>query len=504
MTQKKGRIPAGEPYWRTFLESTAPGKLIFEKSVKGRTAYGLPPLDVPQTEVESLFSPSLLRKEPPGLPEVSEQDMVRHYVKLSQKNFSIDSGFYPLGSCTMKYNPKINDEMARLPGMSALHPLQPVETAQGALHLLYALEELLKEILGVDRVSFQPVAGAQGEMVGLMMIRAYLQSKGENRHRVLIPDSAHGTNPASAMLAGFEVEEIKSNSQGLIDLDDLKKHLDRDCAALMLTNPNTLGLFEKEILKVSEAVHQVGGLMYMDGANLNALLGVARPGDMGFDVVHSNLHKTFSTPHGGGGPGAGAIGVKAVLAPFLPRPTVEKKGKAVFLDDDRPQSIGRVSTFFGNFGNLVRAYVYIRSNGDEGLANVSKMAILNANYVRKKLDKTYKVAQDRPSMHEVVFTAKKFKSKEIHARDICKRLMDYGFHPPTVYFPLIVEEALMVEPTETESKETLDSFCDAMISIAKEIEKDPNLLLNAPFTTPVGRLDETEAVKKLNVRWKKE
>ena len=486
------------------MKSKAPDKLIFERSVKGRKAYALPPLDVPQTPVESLFPASMLRKEPPGLPEVSELDMVRHYVKLSQKNFSIDSGFYPLGSCTMKYNPKINDEMARLPGMSALHPLQPVETVQGALHLLYALEELLKEILGVDHVSFQPVAGAQGEMVGLMMIRAYLQSRGEERHKVLIPDSAHGTNPASAMLAGFDVEEIKSNAQGLIDLNDLKKHLDRDCAALMLTNPNTLGLFEKEIVKVSEAVHQAGGLMYMDGANLNALLGVVRPGDMGFDVVHSNLHKTFSTPHGGGGPGAGAIGVKAVLAPFLPRPTIEKKANAYLLNYDRPLSIGRVSTFFGNFGNLVRAYVYIRSNGDQGLVHVSKMAILNANYVRKKLDKVYKVAQDRASMHEVVFTAKKFKSRGVHARDICKRLMDYGFHPPTVYFPLIVEEALMVEPTETESKETLDVFCDAMLSIEKEIESDPNLLLNAPFTTPVGRLDETEAVKKLNVRWKKE
>ncbi|MBI3594306.1 MAG: aminomethyl-transferring glycine dehydrogenase subunit GcvPB [Nitrospirae bacterium] len=478
-------------------------KLIFEKSVSGRKAYALPPLDVPESSLESLFPSKFLRKEPPGLPEVSELDLVRHYVKLSQKNFSIDSGFYPLGSCTMKYNPKINDEIARLPGLAALHPLQPEETLQGALGLLYALEELLKEILGFDRISFQPVAGAQGEMVGLMMIRAYLQSKGENRHKVLIPDSAHGTNPASAMLAGFEVEEIRSNSQGLIDLDDLKKHMDRDCAALMLTNPNTLGLFEKDIIDISKVVHEAGGLMYMDGANLNALLGLVRPGDMGFDVVHSNLHKTFSTPHGGGGPGAGAVAVKAFLAPFLPKPTIEKKGERYVLDDNRPDSIGKVSTFYGNFGNLVRAYVYIRSNGAEGLARISQMAILNANYVRSKLEKVLKVAQDRICMHEVVFSAKKFKSREIHARDICKRLMDYGFHPPTVYFPLIVEEALMIEPTETESKETLDSFCDALISISKEIELNPELLLNAPFTTPVGRLDETEAVKKLNVRWKK-
>ncbi len=479
-------------------------QLIFERSVRGRRAYHLPPLDVPENGLESMFPVSMIRDELPGLPEVSELDLVRHYVKLSQKNFSIDSGFYPLGSCTMKYNPKINDEIARLPGLASLHPLQAEETVQGALHLLYSLEALLKEILGVDHISFQPVAGAQGEMVGLMMIRAFLQSKGENRHKVLIPDSAHGTNPASAGLAGFDVEEIKSNSQGLIDLDDLKKHLDRDCAALMLTNPNTLGLFEKDILKISEAVHQAGGLMYMDGANLNALLGVVRPGDMGFDVVHANLHKTFSTPHGGGGPGAGAVGVKALLAPFLPKPTIERKGSVYTLNHDRSQSIGKVSTFYGNFGNLVRAYVYIRSNGAQGLAKISGMAILNANYVRKRLDGAYKVAQDRPCMHEVVFTAKKFKSKEIHARDISKRLMDYGFHPPTVYFPLIVEEAMMVEPTETESKETLDAFCEAMLSIAKEAETNPELLLKAPWTTPVGRLDETEAVKKLNVRWKKE
>jgi glycine dehydrogenase subunit 2 len=478
-------------------------KLIFEKSVSGRKSYALPSLDVPDTNLESLFPPKLIRQVPPGLPEVSELDLVRHFVKLSQKNFSIDSGFYPLGSCTMKYNPKINDEIARLPGMAALHPLQPVETIQGALELLYALEELLKEILGFDRISFQPVAGAQGEMVGLMMIRAYLQSKDENRHKVLIPDSAHGTNPASAMLAGFEVEEIRSNSQGLIDLDDLKKHMDRDCAALMLTNPNTLGLFEKDILNISKVVHDAGGLMYMDGANLNALLGLVRPGDMGFDVVHSNLHKTFSTPHGGGGPGAGAVAVKGFLAPFLPRPIIEKRGDRYVLDDDRPNSIGKVSTFYGNFGNLVRAYVYIRSNGAAGLAKISQMAILNANYVRTRLEKVLKVAQDRVCMHEVVFSAKKLKSKEIHARDICKRLMDYGFHPPTVYFPLIVEEALMIEPTETESKETLDAFCDAVISISKEIETNPELLLNAPMTTPVGRLDETEAVKKLNVRWKR-
>ena len=495
-------------YWRVFKESRLSNrqneKLIFEKSVPGRRAWSLPPLDIPNAPLESLIPGRMIRKDPPGLPEVSELDLVRHYVRLSQKNFSIDSGFYPLGSCTMKYNPKINDEMARLPGMSALHPLQPEESIQGALELLYRLESLLKEILGFDRVSFQPVAGAQGEMVGLMMIRAYLESKGEKRRRVLIPDSAHGTNPASAMLAGFEVEEIKSNHLGLIDLDDLRKHMDRDCAALMLTNPNTLGLFEKEIVKVSEVVHQAGGLMYMDGANLNALLGIVRPGDMGFDVVHSNLHKTFSTPHGGGGPGAGAIAVKERLAPFLPKPTIESGPDGYFLDQNRPQSIGKVSTFYGNFGNLVRAFAYILSNGAEGLSRISRMAILNANYVRKRLEKNIKVAQDRPCMHEVVFTARRFRQKNVHARDICKRLMDYGFHPPTVYFPLIIEEALMVEPTETESKETLDSFCDAMISITLEIESNPELLLNAPVTTPVGRLDETEAVKKLNVRWKPE
>lgn len=479
-------------------------KLIFEKSVRGRRGYSLPPLDVPETDLKTLFPSSGLREIPADLPEVSESEMVRHYVRLSQRNFCIDSGFYPLGSCTMKYNPKINDEVSRFPGFSSVHPLQPEGTVQGALEIIYSLEQSLKEILGMDRISFQPVAGAHGEMVGLMMIRAALRARGENRKNILIPDSAHGTNPASAGLAGFEVQEIRSNKDGLIDLEDLKKHLDSDCAGLMLTNPNTLGLFEKEILKISRAVHEAGGLMYMDGANLNALLGVARPGDMGFDVVHSNLHKTFSTPHGGGGPGAGAIGVKSHLAPFLPKPTVEKGESAYFFDEARPQSIGKVSTFHGNFGNLVRAYAYILTNGGEGLSEISRMAILNANYIRKKLESVFQVAQNRVCMHEVVFSAKKLKSREVHARDICKRLMDYGFHPPTVYFPLIVEEALMVEPTETESRETLDAFCDAMLAISKEIETSPELLLNAPTTTPVGRLDETEAVKKLQVRWKRE
>ncbi|MBI3994725.1 MAG: aminomethyl-transferring glycine dehydrogenase subunit GcvPB, partial [Nitrospirae bacterium] len=416
--------------------------------------------------------------------------------------YGIDQGFYPLGSCTMKYNPKVNEDVARYAGFAALHPLQPVEQTQGALQLLHQLEAALREITGMDRVTLQPAAGAQGELVGMLMVRAYHQSNGNPRRKVIVPDSAHGTNPATAALAGYQVQVVHSNANGLVDLDDLKHLVDPDTAALMLTNPNTLGLFERDILKIAERLHSVGALLYLDGANLNALLGLCRPGDMGFDVVHSNLHKTFTTPHGGGGPGAGALGVKSHLTPFLPTPVVEKTETGYVLDDRRPQSIGRIHSFYGNFGNLVRAYTYIRRMGAVGFRKVSTNAILNANYIRKRLEQVYPIPYNRFCMHEFVASAKKFRDKDVHAWDIAKRLIDYGIYPPTVNFPMVVEEALMVEPTETEPKENLDHFCEAMLRIAKEIEEDPDLVRKAPHTRSVTRLDEVRAVKDLNLRWK--
>ena len=476
--------------------------LIFEKSVPGRKGYSLPDLDVPEVPIAELMPAEYLRKDPPLLPELSEVDVVRHFTNLSRDNYGIDQGFYPLGSCTMKYNPKVNEDVARFAGFAALHPLQPVHQTQGALQLLYQLEAALREITGMDRVTLQPAAGAQGELVGMLMIRAYHRSNGNARRKVIVPDAAHGTNPATATLAGYEVQMVHSNADGLVDLDDLKHLVNQDTAALMLTNPNTLGLFERDILKISELLHGAGALLYLDGANLNALLGLCRPGDMGFDVVHSNLHKTFTTPHGGGGPGAGALGVKSFLSPFLPVPVVEKTEKGYVLDDRRPQSIGKVQTFYGNFGNLVRAYTYIRRMGAIGFRKVSTNAILNANYIRKRLEAVYPVPYNRFCMHEFVSSAKKFRDRDVHAWDIAKRLIDYGIYPPTVNFPLIVEEALMIEPTETEPKENLDRFCEAMLRIAKEIEEDPELVKKAPHTRTVTRLDEIRAVKDLNLRWK--
>jgi len=474
--------------------------LIFEKSQAGRRGYTLPSNDVPSSA--GTLPARFRRSHPPKLPEASEIDVARHFVRLSRANYGIDVGFYPLGSCSMKYNPKINEELARAPGWTGLHPLQPVEHIQGALRLMAELERALCAITGMARAALQPAAGAQGELAGLLIVRAHHRNNnGAHRTVVLIPDSAHGTNPASATLAGYEVEVVKSTAEGLVDLDDLRRKATDRCAAMMLTQPNTLGLFERDILEIVRIVHGAGGLMYMDGANLNALLGLARPGDMGFDVVHINLHKTFSTPHGGGGPGAGPVAVTAELAPHLPGPLVEERnGRFVFVDAG-PDSIGRLHAFYGNFGILLRAAAYMRTLGAEGMAAVSRTAILNANYIRRRLASRYQVAYDRVCMHEVVFSARRQKAHDVHAWDIAKRLIDFGIYPPTVNFPLVVDEAIMIEPVETESKETLDRFCDAMLAIADEAEKEPEKVQHAPHTTELGRLDEVLAARKPNLRW---
>lgn len=478
-------------------------ELIFELSKPGRVAYSLPELDVP--EEQDVIPAEFLRKEPAELPEVSELDLMRHYTELSRRNHGVDNGFYPLGSCTMKYNPKVNEDMARLPGFAKIHPYQAEETVQGALQLLYELQEDLAEITGMDKVTLQPAAGAHGEWTGLMMIRAYHESRGETqRNKVIVPDSAHGTNPASAAVAGFETITIPSNERGLVDVEELKKVLGPDTAALMLTNPNTLGLFEEEIHIIADLVHEAGGLLYYDGANANAILGIARPGDMGFDVVHLNLHKTFTTPHGGGGPGAGPVGVKKDLIPFLPKPIVEKREDGTYyLDFDRPQSIGRVKAFYGNFGILVRAYTYIRTMGPDGLRQVAENAVLNANYLMRKLEPYYDLPYKQACKHEFVLSGNRQKKQGVRTLDIAKRLLDFGFHPPTIYFPLIVEECLMIEPTETESKETLDRFAEVMIQIAKEAEETPEIVQEAPHNTVVKRLDEVTAARKPVLRWEK-
>jgi glycine dehydrogenase subunit 2 len=477
--------------------------LIFEKSKPGRRAANLPECDVPRRDPAELLGARNLRERLP-LPEVSELEVVRHYTRLSQRNYAIDYGFYPLGSCTMKYNPKVNEKVARLPGFARLHPLQDESQTHGALQLLFDLQQMLAEISGMDAATVQPVAGAHGELLSLMMIHEYHHTHGSpNRKQVLIPDSAHGTNPASAARCGFTVKSIPTNASGLTDLDALKAALNENVAALMLTNPNTLGLFESDIVQICDLVHQAGGLVYCDGANMNAMLGITRPGDMGFDVMHFNLHKTFSTPHGGGGPGCGAIGVKANLEPFLPIPVVSRREDGTYyLNEDRPHSIGSIHSFYGNFLNAVRGYAYIRALGAKGLREVGENAILNANYIRARLQEHYDIPHNRICMHEVVISASRQKSRSgVKALDISKRLMDYGFHPPTNYFPLIVPEALMIEPTETESKQTLDAFCDALIQIAQEACENPELVKSAPHRTSISRLDETAAVKQLNVKW---
>lgn len=479
-----------------------PEPLIIELSAPGRTGISLPPMDVPEKRPEDVIPKGLLRTVPPELPEVAEVDVVRHFVRLSQRNHGVDVGFYPLGSCTMKYNPKVNEDVAALPGFTRVHPLQPEETTQGALKLMYELSQYLAEIAGMDAVTLQPAAGAHGELTGMLIIKAYHRSRGdEKRTKVIVPDSSHGTNPATASLAGLEVVTIKSDTRGGVDLDELKAALSDEVAALMLTNPNTLGLFDENILEIARLVHEAGGLVYYDGANVNAILGIARPGDMGFDVVHFNLHKTFATPHGGGGPGSGPVGVKKELEKFLPVPVVVKDGDMYRLDYDRPESIGKIKSFYGNFGVMVKAYAYIRSMGPDGLKEVSENAVLNANYLMKRLKDHYYLPYDRICKHEFVLSGKWQVEHGVHTGDIAKALLDYGYHAPTIYFPLIVEEAIMIEPTETESLETLDGFVDAMVEIAELAKNDPEKVKGAPYTMVVGRLDDVRAARQPDLRW---
>ena len=471
--------------------------LIFEMSTPGRTAYSLTVCDVPEIVPEDVVPSALLNADTPPLPEVSEVDLVRHFTQLSQRNYGVDAGFYPLGSCTMKYNPKMNEKLCRLGGFANVHPYQAQRSVQGCLQLLHETDKMLSEITGMARVSLQPAAGAHGEMSGLMIIKAYHEHRGDTgRKKIIVPDSAHGTNPASAAVTGFDVVEVKSDEHGMVDIEALAALLDDSVAGLMLTNPNTLGLFDVHIKTISDMVHEAGGLVYYDGANLNAILGISRPGDMGFDVVHLNLHKTFSTPHGGGGPGSGPVGVKQHLVPFLPTPVVEKTEDGYILDDERPLSIGRIKSFYGNFGVVVRAYAYILTMGADGLKEAAQAAVLNANYIMARLKAHYDLPYEMTCMHEVVLSGSRQKKNGVSTLDIAKRLLDYGFHPPTIYFPLIVHEAMMIEPTETESKETLDAFINAMIRIAQEAETQSETVKDAPHTTAVSRLDESRAARR--------
>jgi glycine dehydrogenase subunit 2 len=484
---------------------------IFEKSVPGRRAAQLPPSGVGDTPIEQLIPANLLREEPAGLPEVSEPEIIRHYNRLSRRNFDLDTGFYPLGSCTMKYNPRLNERVAALPGNARLHPATEPEDAQGALELMYLLQGSLSEICGLPHVSLQPSAGSQGELAGLLLTRAYHADRGRDPRKVLTPDTAHGTNPASVSMAGYEVVKVATDEDGGVDIEDLRSKVDEDVACLMLTNPNTLGVFDSSIVEIAGLVHEAGGLLYYDGANLNAIMGQARPGDMGFDIVHVNLHKSFSQPHGGGGPGAGPIAVSERVEPFIPRPQVVRVadgegGWSYDLDEDRPRSIGRMRGFQGNFGVFVRSYAYILSLGGDGLSEASRLAVLNANYLKQRLSegragKYLPVGFDRHCMHEFVLSGAPMKKQlGIRTLDLAKRLLDFGFHPPTVYFPLLVEEALMVEPVETESKEVLDSFADAIERILEEAEEDPTIAREAPYTTPVRRLDEVTASRSPVIR----
>ncbi len=477
-------------------------RLIFEKSVEGRNSSYIDMPDVKEKNAGEFLPANLLRQDLP-LPSLGELDVIRHYTRLSQLNFGVDTQFYPLGSCTMKYNPKINEELARLEQLTGLHPYQQENDIQGALEIIYNLEKILARLTGLPYYTFQPCAGAQGELTGMLIVKAWHRSRKRAPTKVIVPDSSHGTNPASAAMCGYKVVVVQSTSRGLVDIDKIAAAVDEDTAAVMLTNPNTLGLFETGIFDLRDIVHKKGGLLYYDGANFNALLGITHPGQMGFDLAHLNLHKTFSTPHGGGGPGSGAVGVTEQLRPFLPVPLVEKKEKVYFLDYDRPQSIGKVHSFYGNFLVLVKAYAYLLRLGEKGLKRVAENAVLNARYLREKLKDDYELSSSEPCMHEVVFSARRYNDKKIHALDIAKRLIDYGIHPPTMYFPLIVKEALMIEPTETESKETLDWFIDIMKKIAREAKSDPELLKSAPHATPVQRLDEVKAARYPDLRWKK-
>ena len=484
-------------------ELTPPEPVIFERGSDGRDGISLPKPGIDTIDEKAVIPAALIRDEIEEMPQVSEVEVVRHFTRLSQLNYGLDGGFYPLGSCTMKYNPKVNEDVARFPGFTNSHPYQPEELSQGNLKLMYELQELLGEISGLPHVSLQPAAGAHGEMAGMMIIRAYHEKHGNPRSKVLIPDTAHGTNPASSALCGYSVVPVKSNDRGVIDAHDIEELMDEEVAALMLTNPNTLGLFEENILEIAKIIHNKGGLIYCDGANMNALMGVAKPGHMGVDVLHLNLHKTFSTPHGGGGPGAGPVCVTEELAPYLPVPVIVQDVGNFRLDYERPESIGKLKAFYGNFGVLVKAYAYIREMGAEGLKKVSEAAVINANYIKERLKDHFDLPYDRPCMHECVFSDKKQSEYGIKTLDMAKRLIDYGFHPPTIYFPLVVHGAIMIEPTETEGRRTLDQFCDAMIAIAKEAEENPDLLKEAPTKVRFRRLDEVKAAREPKLRWKK-
>ena len=476
--------------------------LIFEKCSPGKKAYKLPPLDVPEVDPGALLGDAA-REDLGHMPEVSEIEIIRHFTRLSTWNYAVDHGMYPLGSCTMKYNARVNEYVARLGGLAEAHPYQPEKISQGALRIIKMLSEQLIEITGMDVITLQPAAGAHGELTGILLVRAYLESLGNPRKKILVPDSAHGTNPATAAMCGYAVENLKSNAAGMVDIASLEAQVNDDVAALMLTNPNTLGVFEQEIHKIADVLHAKGALLYMDGANMNALVGKVRPGDFGADVMHLNLHKTFSTPHGGGGPGSGPVACKKILEPFLPTPIIVAKPDGTLgFDYDRPHSIGRVRMFYGNFGMFVRALAYLMANGPEGLRQTTEDAVLNANYIRKHLEGPYELPFSTPTMHEVVFSDKQQTKKGVRTGDIAKRLIDYGFHPYTVSFPLVVPGALMIEPTESESKEELDQFIDAMKSIAEEAETSPEVVTGAPYRTRLSRLDETAAARKPVLRWK--
>lgn len=478
-------------------------RLLFEMSSPGKQGYQLPPLDVPAVAPEEALGAENVRDGIEGFPEVSEVEVIRHFTRLSTWNYGIDLGLFPLGSCTMKYNPRINEAVARIEGLAWAHPYQPEALSQGAMEIIAQLESYLAEIFGMDAVTLQPAAGAHGEFTGIMLIREYLASQGSARRKVLVPDSAHGTNPATAMIAGYDVVNVKSNGEGMVDLESLASVLDADVAALMITNPNTVGVFEQNITRICAMLHEKGAQVYMDGANLNALVGISRPGDFGIDVMHSNLHKTFSTPHGGGGPGAGAVGVMAHLEPFLPTPRLRRNEAGAWSwDYDRPRSIGRVRAFYGNFGVLVRALAYIMAHGGPGLKNATLDALLNANYIRARIEPYYDIAYPAPSMHECVFSDARQAKHGVRTGDIAKRLIDYGFHPYTTSFPLIVSGALMIEPTETEPKQELDAYCDAMIAIAQEAEENPDAIRHAPVLTRTSRVDEVSAARKPVVCWK--
>ena len=487
---------------RIRLHQTLDEPLIFERSSPGKIGYQLPRLDVPAVDPAEALGKQHVRDSIPGFPEVSEVEVVRHFTRLSTWNYGIDLGLYPLGSCTMKYNPRLNEAVARIEGIVDAHPYQPESVAQGLLRIQATLEAYLADIAGMDAVTLQPAAGAHGELTGLLLTRAYQESLGDSRRIVLVPDSAHGTNPATAAIAGYQAREIKSNRYGRIDIEVLRAAVDDSVAALMVTNPNTLGVFEQDIAEIAELLHRRGAQLYVDGANMNALVGIARPGDWGADVMHLNLHKTFSTPHGGGGPGAGPVAVKAHLEPFLPIPRLRETDAGLRYDWNRPSSIGRVRAFYGNFGVLVRALAYILAHGGEGLRNATADAVLNASYIRRGLEGHYDLPYSAPSLHECVFTDARQAKRGVRTGDIAKRLIDYGFHPYTVSFPLIARGALMIEPTETESKRELDEFIEAMQQIAREVESDPELVLKAPRTTRTSRVDETRAARKPIVIWR--